>query len=87
MGDLEIVIDNGTITVDRSIRSLRCLCLWEKTQSLGCTGLNILFKMNDLPESKKVNVAMVSFSQDEVYWYRWSSGCTGLNIFFSLVIY
>ena len=31
------------------------------------------FDINNLPENEKVKVAVVSFSQDEVDWYRWSN--------------
>ncbi|KAL4023262.1 hypothetical protein IC575_017013 [Cucumis melo] len=30
------------------------------------------FEINNLPEAEKVKVAVVSFGQDEVDWYRWS---------------
>ena len=30
------------------------------------------FEINNLPETEKVKVAVVSFGQDEVDWYRWS---------------
>ena len=30
------------------------------------------FEINNLPEAEKVKVAVVSFEQDEVDWYRWS---------------
>ncbi|KAA0051268.1 retrotransposon protein [Cucumis melo var. makuwa] len=31
------------------------------------------FEINNLPEAEKVKVAVVSFGQDEVDWYRWSN--------------
>lgn len=30
------------------------------------------FEINNLPETEKVKVAVVSFGQDEVDWYRWT---------------
>lgn len=31
------------------------------------------FKINDIAEAEKVKVAVVSFAQDEVDWFRWSN--------------
>lgn len=31
------------------------------------------FEINDLTETKKVKVAVVSFAQDEVNWFYWSN--------------
>ena len=35
-------------------------------------GAEHFFEINNLPETEKVKVTVVSFGQDEVDWYRWS---------------
>ncbi|TYJ97218.1 putative RNA polymerase II transcription factor B subunit 1-1 isoform X2 [Cucumis melo var. makuwa] len=54
-------------TMDRSkYKKLEMPMFFGETLNLGFT------EINNLPETEKVKVAVVSFGQDEVDWYRWS---------------
>ncbi|KAA0037230.1 retrotransposon protein [Cucumis melo var. makuwa] len=73
MEEMDVTTEVNTTMVDRSkYKKLEMpMFLGENPESWVYRAENF-FEINNLPEAEKVKVAVVSFGQDEVDWYRWS---------------
>ncbi|KAA0048167.1 retrotransposon protein [Cucumis melo var. makuwa] len=63
---------NGTVTDRSKYKKLEMPMFLGENPESWVYRAEHFFEINNLPESEKVKVAVVSFGQDEVDWYRWS---------------
>ncbi|TYK02434.1 retrotransposon protein [Cucumis melo var. makuwa] len=63
---------NGTVTDQSKYKKLEMPMFLGENPESWVYRAEDFFEINNLPESEKVKVAVVSFGQDEVDWYRWS---------------
>ncbi|KAL4021138.1 hypothetical protein IC575_019929 [Cucumis melo] len=63
---------NGTVTDRSKYKKLETPMFLGENPVSWVYRAEDFFEINNLPESEKVKVAVVSFGQDEVDWYRWS---------------
>ena len=66
--------ENNVVTVDRSkYKKLEMPIFTGENPESWVFRAEHFFEINSLPEAEKVKVAVVSFGQDEIDWYRWSN--------------
>ena len=85
--------ENNVVNVDRSkYKKLKMLIFTGENPESWVFRAEHFFEINSLSEAEKVKVAVVSFGQDEIDWYRWSNhrkkvegwGFEGKNVQFFL---
>lgn len=67
MEEMDVTVEMNTTTVDKKLEMP--MFLGENLESWVYRAEHFL-EINNLPEAEKVKVAVVSFEQDEVDWYR-----------------
>ncbi|KAL0540077.1 hypothetical protein IC582_024306 [Cucumis melo] len=73
MEEMDITTEVNTTIVDRSkYKKLEMPMFLGENPESWVYRAEHFFEINNLPEAEKVKVAVVSFGQDEVDWYRWS---------------
>ncbi|KAA0063772.1 retrotransposon protein [Cucumis melo var. makuwa] len=81
MEETELMTETNVTSIDRSkYKKLKMPMFLGENPESWVYRAEHFFEINNLPEAEKVKVAVVSFGQDEVDWYRWRQKSLGARL-------